>query len=137
MIQSFSHNNKQIALVVRNDYVSDGAKFFTDENSPQQVGIIKYKKNHKIPSHIHNNKKREIYTTSETIIVRKGKLKLDLYSNDKKLIESTILNQGDIAILISGGHGFLCMEDCEIIEIKQGPYLFEQDKIMINEDNNA
>ncbi len=36
---------------------------------------------------------------------------------------------GDIILLAGGGHGFTFLEDSEVIEIKQGPYIsFEVDK---------
>ena len=35
----------------------------------------------------------------------------------------------DIILLAFGGHGFECLEEVEMIEIKQGPYLGEQDKV--------
>ena len=44
-------------------------------------------------------------------------------------MESRILNKGDVVLLAYGGHGFEMIEDSEIIEVKQGPYLDEVDKI--------
>ena len=32
-------------------------------------------------------------------------------------------------MLISGGHGFKVLDEVEMIEVKQGPYAGEQDKI--------
>lgn len=32
-------------------------------------------------------------------------------------------------LLAYGGHGFEALEDLEMIEVKQGPYVGEQDKI--------
>ena len=48
---------------------------------------------------------------------------------DKKKLLSRIWNKGDIVLLAYGGHGFEMIEDSEIIEVKQGPYLDEVDKI--------
>ena len=39
-----------------------------------------------------------------------------------------MLEAGDVALLIEGGHGFEVIEDVEMIEVKQGPYAGEQDK---------
>jgi hypothetical protein len=33
-----------------------------------------------------------------------------------------------VILLITGGHGFEVIEDLEMVEIKQGPYVGEQDK---------
>jgi len=40
-----------------------------------------------------------------------------------------VLNQGDVALLAYGGHGFEMLEDSEMIEVKQGPYVGEMDKV--------
>jgi len=34
----------------------------------------------------------------------------------------TILETGDIVMLVNGGHGFSLLEDTILFEIKQGPY---------------
>ena len=50
------------------------------------------------------------------------------------------MTKGDIILLASGGHGFKMIEDSEIIEVKQGPYAGELDKVRFqsvgNEDLN-
>ena len=44
-------------------------------------------------------------------------------------MESTILHAGDVILLADGGHGFKMLEQSEIIEVKQGPYCGERDKV--------
>ena len=46
---------------------------------------------------------------------------------------SKILNPSEIIILISGGHGFKTLKQCEIIEVKQGPYNENKDKKKFDE----
>ena len=46
-----------------------------------------------------------------------------------EFIKNFTLDSGDIAILISGGHGLNVINDCEFIEVKQGPYNESTDKI--------
>ena len=31
-------------------------------------------------------------------------------------------------LLVSGGHGFECLDEVEMLEVKQGPYAGEEDK---------
>ena len=50
------------------------------------------------------------------------------YDEDKNYIESTILEAGDVILLAYGGHGFEMLEESEMIEVKQGPYVGEMDK---------
>ena len=40
-----------------------------------------------------------------------------------------MLYPGDVILLADGGHGFKMLEPSEIIEVKQGPYCGEQDKV--------
>jgi hypothetical protein len=45
------------------------------------------------------------------------------------VFESRVLNSGDIILLANSGHGVVMLEESEIIEIKQGPYLEKDDKV--------
>lgn len=133
MIKTFFHKDKQIALIIKNSYENDGIKFFTENDSSWQLAYMKHPKNTVIKAHVHNVIERKIYYTQEVLIIKKGKLRLDLYSQDKEYLESTILEAGDIAFLPYGGHGLKCLEDVSMIEVKQGPYLGEQDKVRFDE----
>jgi hypothetical protein len=55
-------------------------------------------------------------------------VRVDFYGNEKNYLESTLLDAGDVILLAFGGHGFKIIESAEIIEVKQGPYLGEEDK---------
>ena len=81
-----------------------------------------------ISRHTHNVVKREISLTQEVLVIRKGKLKVNFYDSKQNYLESRILKEGDVMLLASGGHGFKVIEDVEMIEVKQGPYLGEKDK---------
>ena len=78
--------------------------------------------------HVHNEVRREVLYTKEVLVIKKGKLRCDFYSDDREYIKSIELFSGDVILLASGGHGFLCQEDTEMYEIKQGPYAGEKDK---------
>ena len=39
------------------------------------------------------------------------------------------LKAGDVVVLLSGGHSFTMLEPSQLVEIKQGPYLGEKEKI--------
>ena len=53
--------------------------------------------------------------------------------NDTKKIKTktVILNKKDMILLISGGHGFKVLKKLEMLEIKQGPFVGEKDKIRL------
>ena len=117
-----------LALIIRTEFKEDGIKFFTPDNFSQQLGYMKRSNGYIIEPHIHNPVTREVEYTKEVLFIKSGKVRVDFYDNDKKYLESDILNQGDVILLAYGGHGFEILEDAEIIEVKQGPYAGEQDK---------
>ena len=55
-------------------------------------------------------------------------MRVDFYNEQKNYLESRILETGDVILLITGGHGFEVLEEVEMIEVKQGPYVGEADK---------
>lgn len=122
-------DGKIFAIIIRNDYSKDGVEFFTPGDFSQQLAYMKHPKGKKIDAHTHNIIMREVSYTREVLIIRKGRLRVDFYRDDKTYIESYILNAGDIILLANGGHGFECLDELEMIEIKQGPYLGENDKV--------
>jgi mannose-6-phosphate isomerase-like protein (cupin superfamily) len=136
MIKTIIHNNIQLAIIIRNNYKKDGIEFFTPNEYSQQLAYMSHKKGKKIDAHIHNKVTRDVHLTQEVLVIRKGKLRVDFYSQDKIYLESTILEKGDVILLASGGHGFEALEDLEMIEIKQGPYLGEEDKTRFEHISN-
>jgi mannose-6-phosphate isomerase-like protein (cupin superfamily) len=128
MIQNIIHNNQQLAIIIKNDYKKDGVEFFTPNEYSQQLAYMSHKKGKKIDAHVHNEVKRDVHFTQEVLVIRKGKLRVDFYTQEKEYVESRIIEVGDVMLLSSGGHGFEVLEDLEMIEIKQGPYLGDEDK---------
>jgi hypothetical protein len=54
-----------------------------------------------------------------------------LSSDAGAYLESRELAAGDVILLASGGHGFEALEEIEMIEVKQGPYIGDADKTRI------
>jgi predicted nucleotidyltransferase len=86
-------------------------------------------KDYVIPPHRHNIVSREVHLTQEVLFIKNGKVRIDFYDNEQNYVISTILDKGDVILLADGGHGFKMIEQSEIIEVKQGPYCGENDKI--------
>lgn len=117
-----------IAIIVYNDYQKEGVNFFTPGDFSQQLAFISHKTGKVIEAHTHNVSKRDIHLTQETLFIKKGKLRVNFYDNNKNYFDSRILEKGDVILLAGGGHGFEVLEDVEMIEVKQGPYLSDGDK---------
>jgi len=134
MIESIVIEDIRVAIVVRRNYKTDKTAFITDSSDVLQLGHIVYPAGSSITPHIHNNVERTIEGTPEVLIVQKGKIKTIFYNKDKKRKGDIILEEGDVILLLDGGHGFEMLEDTVLMEIKQGPYLGELDKERFNDD---
>ena len=120
--EEITHNGKVIAIIVRSNYTSDNVVFFSPSDFSQQLGYLPHKKGSIIKSHVHKKVDRKVTITQEVLFIKKGRILVDLYTEDKKHIASRELSSGDVIFLCSGGHGFKALEDIEMIEVKQGPY---------------
>lgn len=132
MIESIKNNNKLYAIIVRQSFSQDGVTFFTENNSEQQLAYMKHNAGKIITPHYHNSIKREINSTMEVLFIKNGKLRVDFYNEVNVSFNSTVLNKGDVILLSYGGHGFEVLEDLEMFEIKQGPFLGDLDKVRFN-----
>jgi len=132
MIENVIHNEKLLSVIIRVNYKSDGIEFFTPDDFSQQLAYMNRTKDYVIPPHVHNAVQRDVHFTQEVLVIKSGKVRVDYYDDDKNYLESRILNQGDVVLLAYGGHGFEMLEDSEIIEVKQGPYAGEMDKVRFN-----
>ena len=137
MIEKIIYKKKLLALIVRGNYRGKkGISFFTPNDSSQQFGYMKHKKNYVIKPHLHKKRLTKIFHTSEVILLLKGSLRVDFYTPLKKYLYSKILNKKDIIMLVHGGHGFKVLKDIEMLEVKQGPYNLINDKIKFNNVDN-
>lgn len=132
MIEKIQTENTLIAIIIRNNFSKDGASFVTDNKLTQQLAAMSYKKDHKITPHYHQTWTRTVDTTMEAIIIKSGKLRVDFYSQTGSYFQSKLLEEKDLILLVTGGHGFKVIEDVEMIEVKQGPFV-KDDRVFITE----
>jgi mannose-6-phosphate isomerase-like protein (cupin superfamily) len=128
-LQTIAHNGEMLAIIVSHRFTEPGIHFFTPGELSQQLAYMQYEPGKVIPAHVHNEVHRDVFYTQETLFIRKGKLRVDFYDAQQNYLESRVLEAGDVILLINGGHGFEVLEPLEMIEVKQGPYVGDQDKI--------
>ena len=117
-----------LGYIIRAEKNPDKTSFVTPDDFKQQLGFIVYPKGGEIVRHIHKPMERHLIGMSEILLVQKGLLEVDFYTNQKEYLETRVLNKGDLVLLVSGGHGFRCLEDTVLLEIKQGPYIGQDEK---------
>lgn len=130
-IKLIESHGKILAVLIRRGFENQGMDFFTPLGSAQQLAQVSHRKGKVIEAHIHNPVKREVVGTQEVLFIKKGKLAVDLYREDQELIESIIVQEGDVILFSEGGHGYRVLEDVELVLVKQGPYAGEVDKTYI------
>lgn len=127
-IEHITWHNQPIATIIRRYYTPTETTFVTPDSYYQQAGFVVYPKGGCVRRHAHLPIQRHLVGTPETLMVRKGRVEAELYAPDKSPVGTWILEEGDIILLVSGGHSFCCLEDTVFLEIKQGPYTGEVEK---------
>lgn len=128
MIDRIYHDSLLLAVVIRADYHKEGIEFFTPDDFSQQLAYMSRPAGYTIAPHLHNKIQREVFYTQEVLFIKKGKVKIEFYDNERTHVTTSILVTGDVILLAAGGHGFEMLEPTEMIEVKQGPYAGEHDK---------
>jgi hypothetical protein len=128
MVEKIQHNGRLLAVIVTSDFKERGIRFFTPDELSQQLAYIHHPAGKTIEPHIHTPAKREVLLTQETLIIKHGKLRVDFFDEQQGYLESRVLQADDVILLVQGGHGFEVLEELEMFEVKQGPYLGHDDK---------
>lgn len=131
-IEAIDYNKKRLAYIIRKNIEVEGKKFFGLPDDFLQIGYMNLKKGDTLNPHIHKPQNKVITENQEVLYIVSGKMKVTFYNRIPQKIKEAILTDGDLIVLLSGGHGFEFLEDTKIIEIKQGPYTgWENDKIIL------
>jgi mannose-6-phosphate isomerase-like protein (cupin superfamily) len=133
MIERVTFGGVEFAIIIRSDFNKPGIHFFTPGDFSQQLGYMRHPIGHVIEPHIHNAVHRSVHFTREVLFLRRGRLRVDFYTEGGDYLESRELEGGDVILLAAGGHGFEVLEEIEMIEVKQGPYIGDADKTRIKD----
>jgi len=115
-------DGRPLAHIIRAEMAPQKTTFLTPAEFKQQVGFVVYPTGGEIQRHVHRPLERHLVGTSEVLIVRRGRCEIDIYNNQRELVATRELRQGDIMLMVDGGHGFRMLEDTVFLEVKQGPY---------------
>jgi hypothetical protein len=122
------NDGQLLAIILSHDFSQPGIHFFTPDSFSQQLAYMRHPAGKVIPPHVHNPVPREVHYTLEVLFLKRGKLRVDFYTQAQRYLESRVLVSGDVILLATGGHGFEVLEEIEMYEVKQGPYAGEMDK---------
>ena len=132
MVENIEYNGKLLAIIIYHCFDKPGITFFTPNDFSQQLAYMHHPKGKSIDPHVHNPVLREVSITQEVLLIRRGRLRVDFYDHERNYIGSKILGAGDVILLASAGHGFEVLDELEMIEVKQGPYVGAIEKTRFN-----
>ncbi len=122
-----------LAIVIRDAFQGEKHNFITPNEFFLQVGVNFYGRSERIKPHLHLEQSRQVGRTQEFIYVKRGRVRLHLYADDKTHLTSVEMSAGDSVMLAHGGHGFDVLDDTTLVEAKQGPFSPTADKVTFEE----
>jgi hypothetical protein len=122
-IEQIRHCDRLLAIILREEYEPDSIEFLTTNDQSLQLGVMRRPRGHVIEPHVHKPVPRQVLDGYEALFIARGRLEVTFFSDRRELVTTRELRQGDCILLMTGGHGFRMLEDCKMIEVKQGPYL--------------
>ncbi|HEX8474371.1 MAG TPA: hypothetical protein VF666_10090 [Pyrinomonadaceae bacterium] len=127
-IERITWKDKMLACIIKAETDVEKTTFLTPSEYNFQVGFVAYPKDGEIPAHVHRPVERRIFETFEVLLVRKGRCEVDIFNDERERIATRELREGDLLLVVEGGHGFRMLEDAVLLEVKQGPYLGDDSK---------
>ena len=101
-----------------------GLNFITPDEMFVQVGSWWYEKGKVLDKHVHKDFDRVAKRTQECVYVRRGSMRVTLFTEELIEFKTFDLKEGDLAVFAYGGHGYEILEDdTQIIESKNGPFI--------------
>ncbi|MBI2836300.1 MAG: hypothetical protein HYX85_01215 [Chloroflexi bacterium] len=131
--EKITDKGSTLAIVIRGEDWEEGTNHITSDADYVRVGTFGYGKGKTFQPHIHFVTPREARRTQEIIIVRSGRIRANIFTEDRQFLKSVELKGGDAIILLSGGHGYEILEDgTRMMEVQNGPRVAaERDREMI------
>jgi hypothetical protein len=129
IVEKLEHAGRVFAILISPSYEKTGVQFLTPLDALLQVGIMNWPTGHRIQPHGHLPIERAIQGTQEVLFVKKGKLRANFYDETYTVVLQRDIGEGDFICLLEGAHGFDVLEDVQIVEVKNGPYAGNLDKM--------
>ncbi len=93
-IEWIKDGQKILAVIMTAEYLPDKTECITPDDYKQQLGFIVYEKGKTITLHLYRPVKRSIIGTPEALLIRRGKVRVKLYTEEKRMLATRELNEG-------------------------------------------
>jgi hypothetical protein len=105
----------------------------TDPDESLQLGIMRGTAGKVFPAHYHLDKIVGKVHIQEAFVVMKGRAYIRIFDLDDSFVGDYPMCEGDVSLLLAGGHSLILDEDSIFYEFKTGPYEGPaNDKVFIN-----
>jgi hypothetical protein len=126
MEKFYSKKSKELLHIVKRfkEITSPRIDVIPEDNF-LQLAVLKLPNKKTFRPHYHIPKKVDYIESiaQESWVVIRGKVKCIFYDTDNTILDTPILESGDISITLKGGHNFEILEEDTIVyEYKTGPY---------------
>jgi cupin fold WbuC family metalloprotein len=122
-IEKITDSGTTLAIIIRSGDWEPGLNFISASEDLQQVGLWHYADGTRLTPHIHLLNPRSVPHTQEVVFVKQGKVRANVYSEDRKPVQSVELKTGDFMVMLKGGHGYDILENnTQVLEVKNGPF---------------
>jgi hypothetical protein len=123
-MEYIEHDGELLAIIRRDSEWPEGLSFCTPDELFIQAGTWQYEAGKQLAAHRHKIHERNVTKTQEVAYVKRGRMKVNVYSDAGELIAAPELGAGDFIILAAGGHGYEILEDgTQVLEVKNGPFI--------------
>lgn len=131
-IERIEHGSTTYAEVIRASASVGSTTFFSPAESSFQFGLLAHQAGFSEAPHYHHPFTRTISDLQQMFVMQRGRVVVDLYTDEGRKFKEVHLGPGDAIVLIHGVHGLRVLEDFQAISVKQGPFLgTEKDKIFV------
>jgi hypothetical protein len=127
-VEFYGSEDNPSAIVIRANAIVEGIEFFSPSSYSQQIGLMTRPAGYKVPAHRHNLVERTIHSTQEVLFLRSGICEVTLFNVENEISDVIRMTPGDVILLAHGGHEISMESECQILEVKQGPYAGDNDK---------
>ena len=113
-------SNNLLAVVIRNNDITQGKNFVTNNDNEFQLASFSLDKGEVIKRHFHPDQKGLSGILQRFLYLLK-EMEIEIYDNDLNLIDEIHLFKNDTIGFLEG-HGIKLSTKCRFIEVKQGPF---------------
>ena len=101
------------------------------------MGVMERAKGYTVEPHAHPRGERTVMGFSEFLYIEEGSIRVTVYDEAWNILGQEVLMKNDFLLFHRGGHSVEVLEDCRMVEVKQGPYLGNATRKMFRYEANA